>query len=190
MSDKIFDNVKKISQSSDRSAKDLPGFKEMMTNFNGVSLLEQNKPEDGLRKGDPDYEHVEHESLFGKLGMMVAMVEIYYINATGKAATAIEQKKINELEGDAEIMKQEKAALALVTKAQGEANAMNTRREARQRYVEDTIVVPTGGRGPQVADVLVSENVASSQLKAWGAAGSRTILTISSDNDESKKNPE
>lgn len=125
--------------------------------------------------GKPDYSTEDPLGIFGKLGEIIVRAEIIQVSAVGDTAAALEAKRLAELRGDAAITAATKAAEAVVAKARGDAEAMDMQREARERWVQGTIVAPTGGAGPHVANVLVAEQVAGSDITTWVTSGNAMV---------------
>jgi|GEM_PF-2032921 len=177
MSDKEFDALKKVTVLSDNNAPDAEKFWEMLNNLNGLEINQNPDLEvngDKVPRGQPLYNKVELRGLYGKLGMIIVRAELVQFDIEeGEASKAIEANKIAALKGQAKVTEAEKDAEAVVAKAMGAAKAMDAEREARAQWVKETIVGPTGGFGVHVADVLVAEQIAGSNVTTY-VAGSRS----------------
>lgn len=167
MSGKNFDLVKQITVSSNQSADQIPEFWQMLEELNGLSMS----------SGVPNYATENPRGLYGKLGIVAVRVELEQITAVGEAAAALEATQLAELRGQAKIVEAKRAAEAVIAKAEGDAAAMDKQMEARERWVQRTIVAPTGGAGPHVANVLVAEQVASaeSSISTWVNGGGAMV---------------
>lgn len=177
MSTKEFDKLKEVTVLSDNNAPDAEDFWKMLNDLNGLKINEDSNLEingEKIPKGQPLYDQVELRGLYGKLGMIIVRAELVQFDIEeGEASKAIEANKIAALKGQAKITEAEKDAEAVVAKAKGAAMAMDAEREARAQWVRETIVGPTGGSGTHVADVLVAEQIAGSNVTTY-VAGSRS----------------
>jgi|LSQX01.2.fsa_nt_gb regulator of protease activity HflC (stomatin/prohibitin superfamily) len=148
VADKGFNDVKQM-KATPPTQKEQPGdFWTVLDKLNGLKFM----------NGIPDYENADPSGLFGKLGFYVVRGEITQVEAVGEAAKAIEAENIAELN-----------AKAKIAEARGEQEAMKVRLNTRAEWVQKTIVDPTGGAGPHVAEVLKAELVAggSSKIQTW-----------------------
>lgn len=140
-------------------------------NSGDTSLWEEIDKLNGLQMGDdgqPLYQTADTNGLFGKLGHYIARGEVVQVGGVGEIAQAIEAAEVAKLKGLADVVTAEKEADAARARAQGEADALDKKRAARERWVDGTIVIPTGGVGPHVAQVLVAEEIAKSKVIALG----------------------
>ncbi|MEK7642792.1 MAG: hypothetical protein AAB392_03270 [Patescibacteria group bacterium] len=112
--DKSFDEVKAIRASVSGGGSQVDTFWQVLKDLNGVVLLDN---------GTPDYNNVTPLGLFDKLGYVIARGEVLQVEATGPVADALEAEQLAELEGNAKIKEEEKAAIALVVAAQGRMDA-------------------------------------------------------------------
>jgi hypothetical protein len=151
MSNRDFDEIKQITVSANKTADQIPEFWTMLEDFNGIKMS----------NGEPDYSSENPRGLYGKLGIIITRVELEQVEATGETLAALEAQRLAELKGNAEIMAAQKAGEAKVAAAKKAAEVMDIERGARERWVKDTIVTPTGGPGSHVANVLVAEQFAS-----------------------------
>lgn len=189
MGEKDINELKSLSRANIKPTKEgetpventlFNDFSMMLDKLNGIKLQAD---------GNPDYGNVDQSGLFGKMGIMVVTTEIYDITAEGRAQAALEQQEINKLEGDAEITKQQKAALAKIEGAKGTAEAMRIEADAKRYLLENTVVYATGGPGPHNARVLTAEHVASkdSDVTMWVEGGANVPIAIQPQANPPKK---
>ena len=164
--DKDFDTLKGIKASATGEDSQEKTFWEILEELNGITMQDD---------GSPDYDSVKPLGLFGKLGYIIVRGEVLQVEPFGEAANALEAARLAELQGQ-----------ALVETAKKEAEALKVKTGARRRWVKETIVNPIGGPGPQVANVLEAEEVASkdSSVTTWVKGGGAIVAVPSG---ESKK---
>ncbi len=152
-----FDGVKGLN--AERDAGDQSLWQEI-DRLNGLQL--------DPTTGQPNYATASPHGLFDKLGYYITRAEITQVAGVGDAAKAIEAAGVARLTNEGKVAEEERLAEARRKKAQGIADAMNIEREARKQWVNETIVGPSGGPGPHVAQVLTAEQIANSKIVALG----------------------
>lgn len=167
------DEVKRRSGEAGRSSE----FAQAIIRTNGIELSDSRNPD---TDGDPDYSRVEPGSLFDVTGVAIWNVTLQDIEATGPVAEAQSKQRKAELEGAAKVTEAEKAAEAALIRARNEAEVLNLKAAAEAAYIQATIVLPTGGAGPHVAEILKAQAVTGdkSKLTTWVEKGGGASPTL------------
>lgn len=114
------------------------------------------------------------------LGVVISNVLVQSIEATGPVAEAQSKKREAELLGEATKTRATLEGEAAVTKAEKEAEALEKLAAARRKFVEETIVVPCGGAGPHVAEILKAQALTAegSKITTFVEGGANIVPSI------------
>lgn len=130
----------------------------------------------------PRYETEVFDALFNRVGATVVRVDIVDVEATGEVADALQAEILADLKGAGRVAAAKRDAEVDEQAGIGIANKIDRITAALANQIDKTMVVPTGGPGPHIADILIADKVRESNVTTWiqnkGSAGTGTNISV------------